>query len=99
MTSMVDVETLEKLGRAISTKAILWPLTVIMAILWPVKVIFEKRAATMEVDTFFSPAVWGSPTAKDINPITVFSAFSAFSCPHVPRFCSVDSPQTLVFLG
>ena len=29
-------------------------------------------------------------------------AFSVFSCPHLPpfpRFCSVESPQTLVFLG
>ena len=28
-----------------------------MAILWPVKAIFEKRAATVEVDTFISPVV------------------------------------------
>ena len=26
-----------------------------IAILWPVKAIFEKRAATVEVDTFISP--------------------------------------------
>ena len=29
-----------------------------IAILWPVKAIFEKKAATVEVDTFVSP-VWG----------------------------------------
>ena len=28
-----------------------------IAILWPVKAIFEKRAATVEVDTFIPPAV------------------------------------------
>ena len=28
-----------------------------MAILWPVKAIFEKRAATVEVDIFISPAI------------------------------------------
>ena len=28
-----------------------------IAILWPVKAIFEKRAATVEVDSFLSPAV------------------------------------------
>ena len=27
-----------------------------IAILWPVKAIFEKRAATVEVDTLISPA-------------------------------------------
>ena len=27
-----------------------------IAILWPVKAIFEKRAATVEVDTFTAPA-------------------------------------------
>ena len=27
------------------------------------------------------------------------AAFSVFSCPHFPRFRSVESPQTLVFLG
>ena len=29
-----------------------------IAILWPVKAIFEKRAATVEVDSFLSPALW-----------------------------------------
>ena len=29
-----------------------------MAILWPGKAIFEKRAATMEVDTFISPTIF-----------------------------------------
>ena len=36
-----------KNSKTISTIAILWP--------WPVKVIFEKRAATVEVDTFIYP--------------------------------------------
>ena len=29
-----------------------------IAILWPVKAIFEKRAATVEVDTLISPVCW-----------------------------------------
>ena len=29
-----------------------------IAILWPVKAIFEKRAATVEVDTLISPVIW-----------------------------------------
>ena len=46
---MVDMGMLYsvKAGKAIST----------IAIRWPVKAIFEKRAATMEVDSFVSPAV------------------------------------------
>ena len=32
-----------------------------IAILWPVKAIFEKRAATVEVDSFLSPACGKSP--------------------------------------
>ena len=32
-----------------------------IAILWPVKAIFEKRAATVEVDTFISPVQWLLP--------------------------------------
>ena len=41
-----------------------------IAILWPVKAIFEKRAATVEVDTFFSPVAvfsfifWGKSQFK-----------------------------------
>ena len=34
--------------------------------------------------------------------IRIFSSFSTFSCPHFPcfpRFCSAESPQTLVFIG
>ena len=43
----VDMEMLEKTSKTIST----------IAILWPVKAIFEQRAATVEVDTFISPAL------------------------------------------
>ena len=40
-----------------------------IAILWPVKAIFEKRAATVEVDTLISPGLysddfWGSDYSK-----------------------------------
>ena len=34
-----------------------------IAILWPVKAIVEKRAATVEVDTFMSP-VWGTQNTR-----------------------------------
>ena len=44
-TPTVDMDMLEKTSKTIST----------MAILWPVKAISEKRAATVEVDTFVSP--------------------------------------------
>ena len=40
-----------KTGKTIST----------ITILWPVKAIFEKRAATVEVDIFVSPAQWVFP--------------------------------------
>ena len=49
-TPTVDMEMLEKTSKTMST----------MAILWPVKAIFEKRAATVEVDTFLSPAFYNS---------------------------------------
>ena len=42
---MVDVEMLEKTSKTIST----------IANLWSVKAIIDKRAATVEVDTFVSP--------------------------------------------
>ena len=41
-TPTVDMEMLGKLAKTIST----------IAILWPVKAGFEKRVATVEVDTF-----------------------------------------------
>ena len=41
------MEVLEKTGKTIST----------IAILWPVKLIFEKRVATVEVDTLTSPVM------------------------------------------
>ena len=44
-TPTVDTEMQEKTSKTIST----------VAILWPVKAILEKRAATVEVDTFISP--------------------------------------------
>ena len=44
-TSTVDMEMLGKTSKTIST----------IAILWPVKAIFEKRAATVDVDTIISP--------------------------------------------
>ena len=44
-TPTVDMEMLKKSSKTMST----------IAILWPVKVIFEKRAATVEVDTLTSP--------------------------------------------
>ena len=43
---------------------------------------------------------WGSPKASDIKAQS--AAFSAFSCPHSPPFLhfrTVESPQTLVFIG
>ena len=43
------MEMLEKTSKTIST----------IAILWPVKAIFEKRAATVEVDTLIFPVNWG----------------------------------------
>ena len=42
-----------------------------IAILWPVKAIFEKRAATVEVDSFVSP-VWG-------NLVTTYGSGSLYS--------------------
>ena len=38
-----------------------------IAILWPVKAIFEKRAATVEVDTFLSPENYAKSGQITIN--------------------------------
>ena len=45
-TPTVDMKMLEETSKTIST----------IAILWPVEAIFEKRSATVEVDTFIAPA-------------------------------------------
>ena len=50
----VDTEMLLKTRINIST----------IAIIWPVKAIFEKRAATVEVDTLISPATNFNPGLK-----------------------------------
>ena len=47
-TPTVDMEMLSKTRKTIST----------IAILWPVEAIFEKRVATVEVDSFVSPVRW-----------------------------------------
>ena len=39
-----------------------------IAILWPVKAVFEKRAATVEVDTFVFPAKWTSVSDFWVRP-------------------------------
>ena len=41
-----------------------------IAILWPVKDIFEKRAATVEVDSFVSPAIRFAPPHIMAQPST-----------------------------
>ena len=54
------MKMLEKTSKTIST----------IAILWAVKAIFEKRTATVEVDSFVSPVLtnhlWPRPVDDDV---------------------------------
>ena len=56
-----------KTGKTIST----------IAILWPVKAIFEKRAATVEVDTFISPEAKYTPPRSSASFPDVSVRFSS----------------------
>ena len=58
-------------GNAVKTRKVISTI----AILWPVKAIFEKRAATVEVDTLISPAFsnsrfWGSVWGGDNHKVS-----------------------------
>ena len=44
-------------------------------------------------------AAGSNVVSRNHGQSAVFSAFSTLSCPHFPHFCSVESPQTLVFSG
>ena len=53
----------------------------------------------MHFSLLLAACFWGSPKASltvTIKPVCRVFAFSAFWCPHFPRFRSVASPQTLV---